>query len=232
MIVTGTGRCGTVFMANALTSMGWPCGHEAVFGIGGLDKAREITRGNSKPENSNISRSEEILSEGMDLVGDSSYMAAPFLREFDATVIHIVRNPILVVSSMTGEFFRNFSQPFPTDLEDRPDHLAYEEFMYKHVPELGEDMPQLDRACLFYMRWNEIIESSGKVDLFHRIEDSTERIKKLFLFKGYCYANKRCNSLSSSSRKWRISNINNGTIRKGMKDIMKRYGYEEPALLY
>ena len=68
--------------------------------------------------------------------------------------------------------------------------------------------------------------------MFHRIEDSIERIKKLFMFNGHCYANKRCNSLSSSSRKWRISHIENEVIRKEMKDIMKRYGYEEPALIY
>ena len=231
MIVTGTGRCGTVFMANALTSMGWPCGHEAVFGTEGIERAREIVQGKSPPDNSPISKSEEILSEGADLVGDSSYMAAPFLREFDATVIHVVRNPIFVVASMIGEFFRNFSQPFPTDFEDQPDHLRYESFIYRHVSELSEDIPQIDRACLFYIRWNEMIESSGKVDLFHRIEDPIDKVKKLFLFKGDCYSNSHCNSLSSSSKRWRLSQIWDAKIRKEMKDIMKRYGYKEPALL-
>ena len=30
-LVTGTGRCGTVYMAELLTSLGIPCGHESLF---------------------------------------------------------------------------------------------------------------------------------------------------------------------------------------------------------
>lgn len=227
VIVTGTGRCGTLYMANVLTSIGWPCGHEAIFGTEGLERALEVIRGEATAENSEISRSGEILSDGMDLVGDSSYMSAPFLKRFDTVVIHLVRNPIQVVASLVGGFFRNFSDSRPSDFEDAPDHIKYENFMYKHLPELGGEMPQLDRACLFYMRWNEMIESSGKVDLRHRVEDPLDKVIKLFPHGGECFSDTRCNSFAESSRKWCLGQIKSEGIRRGMKDIMKRYGYTE-----
>lgn len=231
-VVTGTGRCGTVFMANLLTSMGWPCGHEAVFGPHGVGRAREVLSGIRPPENSEISRNGDILSEGEGIVGDSSYMAAPFLKEVDALVVHLVRNPIDVVASLVGGMFRNFSGSSPTHFEDIPDHILYEGFMYENLPELGGEMPQLDRGCLFYMRWNEMIEASGRVDVFHRVEDPADRIRKLF--GGGCghYSDTRCNSFSEHSRRWSTREIQDPRIRSEMRDIMKRYGYRErPRIL-
>jgi hypothetical protein len=232
VLVTGTGRCGTVFMANLLTSMGWPCGHEAVFGPQGLDRARAILSGDERPENSQISRNGTVLSEGMALVGDSSYMSAPFLRSVDATVIHLVRNPLKVVGSLVGGFFRNFSNPFPTDFEDAPDHILYERFMYEHLPELGGDMTQLDRGCLFYLRWNEMIEASGRVDIFHKVEDKTDRIQKLMGSPGWGYSDDRCNSFSDSSRAWCLSDVESPRIRSEMRDIMRRYGYATGPVIF
>lgn len=231
VVVTGTGRCGTVFMANLLTSMGWPCGHEAVFGPHGIGRAREVLFGREPAENSRISRNGTIFSEGAPIVGDSSYMAAPFLRELDATVIHVVRNPLKVVASLVGGVFRNFSASHPTDFQDAPDHILYERFMYEYVPELGGDMPQLDRGCLFYLRWNEMIEASGRVDLLHRIEDPTDRIRKLMGGRGWGYDDVRCNSFSESSREWGLSEIESPSIRSGIRDMMKRYGYSAHPLL-
>jgi hypothetical protein len=231
VVVTGTGRCGTVFMANLLTSLGWPCGHEAVFGPYGMERAREILSGARRPENSEISRNGTILSDESHIVGDSSYMSAPFLSEVDAFVVHLVRNPMNVVASLVGDMFRNFSGRSPADLEDVPDHILYEGFMYRHLPELGEDMPQLDRGCLFYLRWNEMIEASGRVDMFHRIEDPTDRIRKMFGDSGWHYSDALCNSFSEYSRRWSESDIQNPRIRSEMQDIMKRYGYKKPTPL-
>lgn len=231
VIVTGTGRCGTMFMANLLTTLGWPCGHEAIFGPEGLDRAREVMSGAYEPENSPISRMGDILSDGMRLVGDSSYMSAPFLREFDATVVHLVRNPMPVVASLIGGVFRNFTGPEPTDFEDIPDHIKYESFIYRHLPELGQEMPQLDRACLFYLRWNEMIEGSGRVDILHRVEDPTDRIKKLFGSREDLYSSKSCNSFAESSRRWSTSQIESPSIRRAMRDMMRRYGYKDNPTL-
>ena len=40
-LVTGTGRCGTVYMARILTSIGIPCGHETIFDYRGTRGARK-----------------------------------------------------------------------------------------------------------------------------------------------------------------------------------------------
>lgn len=227
VVVTGTGRCGTNFMANLLTSLGVPCGHEAVFGPMGWDWAAEVIRGKRPAVNSDISRGGTILSDGMDLVGDSSYAAAPFLVRFDAFVIHLVRNPMKVIASMTGSGFRNFAEPFPVHYEDMPDHFEHESFLYANVPELAQDMPQLDRACLFYLRWNEMIESSGRVGLFHRVEDPVEPITSRFGASIDVYEDSSCNSFADTSRVWRTSEVSDPSIRKGIRDIMKRYGYKD-----
>lgn len=228
VIVTGTGRCGTLFMANVLTTLGWNCGHEAIFGPGGLKRARSVLSGSEEPLNSPISREGHILCDCGGLVADSSYMAAPFLREFDTTVIHLVRNPIPVVASLVGAVFRNFSRAEPTDFEDMPDHILYERFIYEHTPELRQDMPQLDRGCLFYLRWNEMIEGSGRVDIRHRVEDPPDRIQKLLGCGDECYSDSSCNSFAHSSRMWSTSQIDSPSIKREMKDIMRRYGYKEP----
>jgi hypothetical protein len=46
VLITGTGRCGTGWMARALTAAGAPCGHEAAFtarGHGDCDWVAEVS---------------------------------------------------------------------------------------------------------------------------------------------------------------------------------------------
>lgn len=222
ILATGTGRCGTNFVANLLTSIGLPCGHEAVFGPKGIDFAMEVISGKRKPENSKISKEGEILSDGMELVADSSYMAAPFIGEFDYLVIHVVRNPIEVISSFLSKPFLYFMRPHPTMPEDR---FVYEEFIYKHLPDLTKEMPSSDRAALYYVRWNEMIEYSGRVNLRHRVEDPPSAIRELTGHSGSLYSNSRCNSFLLDKKRWNPNRIKDHRIKKDLMDIMKRYGY-------
>lgn len=229
-IITGTGRCGTLYMANLFTSMGFPCSHEAVFTPKGIDWAKEVLSGKQPRTSSKISEGKRCIPFGknVDFVAESSYLAAPFIGEFDAKVIHVVRHPTKVVASLVGDGFRNFVNKLPTDQIDFPDHLEYEKFMYQNMPELSGDMTQLDRGCLFYVGWNEMIERSGKVELFHRVEDDVEDIKKLLGFVGESYYdNRKCNTVKER-RKWSISEIADSGIRKRFEDIAERYGYKIP----
>lgn len=75
-VVTGTGRCGTGYMAKLLTAMGVPCGHEMVY----------------KPDGPEWSW----------IRGDSSWLAAPHLEAFDGYVLHLVRDPLDVLNSYVG----------------------------------------------------------------------------------------------------------------------------------
>jgi hypothetical protein len=231
IIVTGTGRCGTNFMANMLTSMGLPCGHEAIFGPEGIERAIDTIEGRRSPKNSKISKIGTILSDEGRLVGDSSFMAAPFLEQFDSVVIHLVRNPTDVVASLMGSGFRNFLGAKPSHFDDMPDHFIHEKFIYDHLPDLEAEMSQLDRACLFYLRWNEMIEASGKVDMRHRVEDSPEKIKKFLGFSGECYSDANCNSFAhNKKRKISQNQIEDPEIKRQFRDMMQRYGYKERNL--
>ena len=220
-LVTGTGRCGTLFFANLLTSMGLPCTHEAVFTNGALEKARRVLSGEVPHESSEISRG-SLLAEGSVPVAESSYMAAPFLKIVDAQVIHVVRDPVKVVSSFIG--FEYFLDREPTHLPHNSEHIKYEEFIYSFLPELREDMPQLDRACLYYVRWNRMIEKSGKVSLFHRIEDDPEKVKEFFGFEGECYSNALCNSFGRSIGLPSLK-VESLQIRDELAEMSERYGY-------
>ncbi len=226
-LVTGTGRCGTLFMSNLLTSAGFPCTHEAIFTPDGLEWANKVMAGEEPIVNSKISRG-DCLSDAKakeEIVAESSFMAAPFVQQINADIIHVVRNPMKVVGSMIGDVFKNFSNPHPTHFEEIPDHITYEKFIYDHLPELSEEMSQIDRGCLFYLLWNRMIEESGKVKFFHRIEDDTTKLREFIGYKeAEWYSNKKCNSFSSS-KKLRIQDIKSPRIRDEMADIMKRYGY-------
>lgn len=91
LLIVGTGRCGTKFMAEWLTRSGVPCGHEAVFSYRGYT-----------PQPG--------------LVADSSWLAVPYLPLVACRIVHIVRNPLHVVRSFLGT--RHFG-PFHVKHKDR-----------------------------------------------------------------------------------------------------------------
>ena len=227
-VITGTGRCGTLFMANLFTSMGFPCTHEAIFTPKGLEWATEVMEGKRQRVSSRISEGRILVDDADDCVAESSYMAAPFLErtKTETKVVHVVRNPMKVIASLTGEEFMQFTNSTPTHFEQDPNHIEYENFIYEHVPEMTrEDIGQLDRACLFYLRWNEMIEKSNRA-FFHRIEDGTDKIKEFVGFEGeYYYDNKTCNSFQKK-RQWSISELTDGSVKAELKNMADRYGYK------
>jgi hypothetical protein len=216
-IITGTGRCGTLFAANLLTSSGIVCTHEAVFTPMGLDYALEVLSGKSPATNSMISWGENLSDYEIDSCAESSYMSAPFLGRFSAKVIHLVRNPYKVVSSFLGLGY--FCNPYPS----APGSEAYEQFIYGHIPEMNNEMPQLDRACLYWILWNEAIESSGKVQHRQRIESSLDGLWNFLGSRG-TYS-KSCNVSRDSLPQWSPAQIQNPSVRRRLKDAAKKYGY-------
>jgi len=145
-LVTGTGRCGTGTLSIFLTHAGYPCGHESIFRWGG------------RPSH-------------IEGVAESSWMAAPYLddeRLEDTTIIHLVRDPIKVVSSIVH-----------IGLFTSENVAGYAHFIYLNLPELKE-YSVLDKAVYFYTKWNEMIEP--RADVFFRLEDGPETlIEKLEL---------------------------------------------------
>lgn len=86
ILITGTGRCGTGYIAKVLTSAGVRCSHEDVFQPTGF-----------VPYSS--------------MPAESSWLAAPYLTKLDPriTVVHLVRHPQHVIDSLIR--IRFFSRP-------------------------------------------------------------------------------------------------------------------------
>lgn len=229
-LVTGTGRCGTVYMARLLTSLGIPCGHESVFDYRGIRWAEKRLKREEPLELSYVSQTEykdgkwkpldRWLVDLTSIVAESSYMAAPFLNEpimQGATVIHVVRDPVKVVHS-----FCNYIDYFKSHVGSN----SYEQFIYRWVPELQKEMPQYDRACLFYVRWNEMIER-GKPALFHRIEDDPQRVVDFLGKEGPYFKEDEVNSLKKPvNDRFTIDKIRSRDILNQFVAIGQRYGYK------
>ena len=227
-IVTGTGRCGTVYMARLLTSVGIPCGHETIFDYRGIKESRKRLLGKKDIKLSGVSLREcatestgwppDITS----IVADSSYMAAPFLKYNlikNSKIIHVVRNPVNVVNS-----FCNYINYF-TKIRS-PENFMYEDFIYKHAKKLNVEMPQYDKAALYYITWNEMIENKNP-DFLFRIEDDT---KELLNFLGVQNETSHfnCNTVNTFKNNeviFDFYNIENKQIRLDFINIYKKYGY-------
>jgi len=86
-LITGTGRCGTGYIAMVLRGAGVKCGHENVFGRTGIESARLWD-------------------------ADSSWYAAFYLDDpiLDGlTIVHLVRHPKEVIDSQLS--MKNWTHP-------------------------------------------------------------------------------------------------------------------------
>lgn len=230
-IITGTGRCGTVYMARLLTSLGILCGHETIFDFCGLRGAQRRLSGEdplrlSFVSSSNYDHPIKWHPDIENIVADASYMAAPFLADEilkDAKIIHVVRNPINVINSFCNNiyYFGNGESVWKIN-------QTYENFIYKFVPELKIDMSQYDRASLYYVRWNEMIEKHNP-DFFFRVEDEPTELLK-FLEKPDAidyYKETNTNTFKSNNTDVfdSLMKIQNRNIRLEVANMAKRYGY-------
>jgi hypothetical protein len=229
-VVTGTGRSGTVYLAHLLTKCGLPCGHESVFTPWGLEEARARLEGRSAIRVSAMSVEScgDWFDVGRDIVADSSYLAAPFLHHEilrEASIIHVVRHPLDVINSfVVGLHY--FQQWIPPD----PWHW----FAYTHVPELRLDYHPLERAALYYVRWNQMIEerSRGKAYFFSQLETIGQT---LFDYLGRScedenlLAARKVNGRMEGKQEFTIDDIPAGRIRDELCALAERYGYTLPG---
>ena len=145
-IITGTPRSASRYMAELFTSVGIHISHELIFGMPGLF---------------------HIPTPGEDIEGDSSWLAVPLLNAYEnVNKIHVVRNPIKVISSMKS---KNFLEVGDSNL--------YTNYVFHCMPNIDQ-YEGLDRYLYFWIHWNESAEYF--IDKFYRIEDITKSPKKFF----------------------------------------------------
>jgi len=201
--VTGTGRCGTGYVSRLLSSVGLTCGHEAVFGLGGLHRAR-INLWN-KPH----------------LLADSSWLAAPFLNSAmlqNAVIVHLVRHPRLFIESAVGK--GAFSSE---NLQ------GYSQFSIFHLPGLGAFSDDPTSAEAFrYVYWNAMIErgANGR-RVFHRIEDDPRApLRALGIHASPLFDDRTYNTGGPHKERLEWNNIAD-SIRPALRETMDRYEYDD-----
>lgn len=234
-LVVGTGRCGTVFMARLLTSLGIPCGHESIFNWQGIEYAVKILSGEYMPCLSHASTvtwkdgecHDEVnwLEDMTSIQAESSYLSAPYLQhDFlqKVKIIHVVRDPVKVVHS-----FCHHINYFNTEPK-----TAWEDFIYNQLPELKTSMPRHDRACLYYIMWNEMIEKA-KISFFHRIENGPKPVMDfLGQYSESPFSNTEVNTYKRWSKEhFNIHLIQSKEIRERFVNIGRKYGYKMGSVL-
>lgn len=221
LLVTGTGRCGTVFMARFLTLCGIPCGHESIFDLAPRNIIEKRLRKEIPPTISKISDSKRWLKNLEDIQADSSYMAVPHLDMIDVPLIHVVRDPLLVISSFVKDF--NYFKR----LEYNEFNLNYENWIFEQIPHLNDIKDPIERCCEFYCQWNSKIEQYNNKYYFKRIEDPID--KDLFDFLGIPEIEinlpNNINSIRRRKEDITIDDIPNGEIKDKLLQMRSNYGY-------
>jgi hypothetical protein len=216
-------------MARLLTSVGVPCSHEMIFDYRGLECAEKRMSGEhymqlswasrAKYDNGKWTELDEWLPDTREIQAEASYMAAPYLSSTllrDSKIIHVVRDPIKVINS-----FCNYIDFFKRESASND----YEQFVYNHLPELTYDISQYDRAALFWVRWNKMIEDS-KPDLFYRVEDDATKVLDFLGKQGPCFSDNQINSFKKpAAEKFSIDKIKSKFIMEEFVTLGKRYGY-------
>lgn len=172
-LVTGTGRCGTVYMARFLTNLGISCGHEAIFDWQGLKWAQAKLNEEMSIETSVCSRYDSLFGQEIEnwfdsenLLAEASYMAAPYIDNAildEIKVIHLIRNPLEVLSSWVLDI--HFFHKNNKGLDE------YRKFIYYHVPQIKEEKTEIEMACRYLIEWNKKIENSSREKIVVRVED-------------------------------------------------------------
>lgn len=188
-LITGTGRCGTVYCAKYLSAAGIPCGHEAVFDHRGLNMAlsrldgfesvvlSEASQMRFHPDGT-ITRLQAYV-DPTRLRAESSYLAAPYLdhaRLKDTQMVHVVRNPVAVIQSFCY-YLNYFSYHMPCPWNDIT--RRYENVIYAVLPELmNSALLPVERCAMYYILWNRMIQDKlkNRNHLFLKIEDASVKL--------------------------------------------------------
>ena len=239
-LVTGIGRSGTVYMARLLTSLGIMCGHESIFDKDGIDfslirlqnKKERILSDTSRVAirdiNNKIIYEKEIWFNVKDQIAESSYMSAPFLdneKLKDCKVIHVVRNPLKVISSTY----------FDVNFFEEPLQKGYVKFVLEHVPEIKEIDNNLEKTVAYYIAWNRMIENKlkNKEHLFVNVERMPS--EKLFNFLEIPYTNKyfkdrTINHWNKRDKDLTLDDIPEGKIKNDLIQIIEDYNYQKKEM--
>ena len=224
ILVAGTGRCGSTYMAHLLTQMGLPCGHEAIFTTDGLEEAKKRL---SKPETIKFSECTEnsipLWTEPWDIVADSSYLSAPFLNHLllkETKIINVIRNPLEVIASYVFDA-KYFTNDFP------PITQKFQEFIKKHLPIVYDNnLDPINRTALFYIEWNNLIKQNKNVFHFN-VESHPEVLANYLNVPCHVDVYKKINSWNHNKRPI----LSYSDIQEPLRRQLKEFKYMQKLFL-
>lgn len=195
-VVVGTGRCGTTFTASALTALGIDCGHESWW---------TVDPSGRRPG----------------LHGDASWLAVPFLGDYQGAVLHQVRHPLDVIRSLVG-----------IGMFTDPRHGGYQNLAFEHLPGLvGDDLTD---AMRWYVGWNASCERFAHHRF--RIEDlDASLLVQLAADVGHpvdrstavrALADVRLDRNSRRRAGLRWDDLPDGSLKRKLREMADAYGYE------
>jgi len=221
-LICAVPRSGTGYIAKLLTNLGIPCGHESVFGLG---EARGRFRGS--------------LEAGADLslpdtLGDSSWLAVPFLPVLpkDVIVIHQVRHPMAALKSLVGrELFTG-----------NPRNKGYIDVIEEYALGVHNYTDEVSKSVAFWLDWNKQIEDHAHFR--YQLETlSAEKLTKIADLVGHHRslddARKALDStpttvnigwwhsdpdLKNTVEGLSLSGLS-APLQEGLKTLAKKYGY-------
>ncbi|MBW3536537.1 MAG: hypothetical protein KY395_02030 [Actinobacteria bacterium] len=161
-VITGTGRCGTTYMALVLRRTGLRVGHELWFRPypAGLRDPSVLDR---NPSHEVASRTYEMIRRrGLRLDGDVSWEAVPRLDRFNGTVLLQLRHPLKVIGSFAGAGF--FNRP-------RPEQPIFKNYMRAHFDPSGDELVD---GMRWWVDWN--TRAAKYASFTYRIEDLDEAL--------------------------------------------------------
>ena len=141
LLVTGTGRTGTVWLTEALAAAGAPARHEVAF---------SLARHGDIPWQCEV-----------------SWLAAPFLPldPRRVHVVHLVRDPLATIRSRAawGSFNTNGGHGIDRRIKGN--------FALAHAPAIRAGRTPVERAALHYVAWNNMIHDRAPRAELARVED-------------------------------------------------------------
>jgi hypothetical protein len=223
LIVTGTGRCGTKFINRVLRSVGVHAEHQFIFRPGRGGPGSRETGPDCPLELVTVDdiryRVRQYQQSQWGPQAETSWLAAPYMKipeMKEMVTVHLVRHPKQVIDSLVK------CQVF----EHRERYGLYYDFAHYWVPEMAGMDTDIERAGIFYVRWNQMIE--GHADIFWNVE--ADRLGLLDLLGIPWEGHEVFNEIGYNGRTGPFVDCQledfRPTLRRELLDMAGRYGYE------
>lgn len=210
-----------------------PCGHESFFNYQDIDSATAKLSGIARPTlsecsqlrhkpNGHLESIDPYVRDLSNLVAESSYMAAPHLHHpclKNTVVVHMVRHPVKVVNS-----FINYLCYFHEPSICVPPNPIYEAFIYRHLPELKKYSAPFERAAMYYVLWNEMIETREVIGRF-RAEDGPLPLMSALGLDGKPFDDRTVNTYECPGQRFDVGMLPKGEVKDRFVEMGIRYGY-------